>query len=421
MKKIILILFFIFVIILITVDAQGTDILLTRIDGPITPGTLERIEGAIELCERENIKTLIIEIDTDGGLVKSLFSIINAIERTDTIVIGYVNGRAFSAGAILLEGCDIAAMKPYTVLGSAHPVAVGVTGTTPIEDDKTVNAIAEYAKAKAMAHNRNGEITRRFVTENLNLSAEEALDLGVIDIVAEDIPTLISVIDGFTTGKGTIDVTGASIKEYNPPLNVTILETIGDPTIASILMLIGIYALIFGLASPGYGAEIAGVVCILLGLIGSGFNVSYIALALVVMGTILLIIELVTPEFGVLGISGIVLMALGGIFIIPLNTEWYVGEGTIRSVYMTVIGLSVILAAFISFAVYKVLQLRKKKPEFRIEGEKARAIDDLNPEGYVIFKGEYWKARSISGMVKKGSEVIVVGKDGPILLVKAIE
>jgi len=104
-------------------------------------------------------------------------------------------------------------------------------------------------------------------------------------------------------------------------------------------------------------------------------------------------------------------------FIIPLNTEWYVGEETVNSMYVTIIGLSLFLAAFVGFAIYKVLQVRKKKPEFTIEGKKAKTIEDLNPEGFVIFNGEYWKAKSISGRIEKGTDVIVTGKDGAVLLV----
>jgi len=398
--------------------AESDEILVTEIDGPISSATASRIGGAIELCERGGIDTLIIEINTDGGLVTALYSIIEAIESTDTIVVGYVTHRAFSAGAILLMGCDVAAMKPSTVLGSAHPVAISPSGTAPIEDNKTVNAIAEYAEAKALAHNRNGDVARRFVTENLDLRAEKALELGAIEIIAEDTESLLLQMDGFKTPKGSIDMRGKSLRRYSAPLNVRILEVLGDPTIASIMLLIGIYALIFGLVSPGFGAEIVGAALILLGLIGMGFNVNYIALALIIIGAILLIFELVTPEFGILGVSGIVLMALGGIFIIPISTEWYASESMIGSLYITVIGISVFLAAFVGFAIYKVLQVRKKKPEYAIEGKKAVTIEDLDPEGFVIFEGEYWKARSRSGRIEKGSEVNVVGKEGPVLVVE---
>jgi membrane-bound serine protease (ClpP class) len=421
MKKLLLALalFSALVIALPGTEAEGDWILVTEIDGPINSATVSKIGGAIGLCESEGIDTLIIEINTDGGLVASLFSIVEAMESTDTIVVGYVTDRAFSAGAVVLMGCDVAAMKPYSVLGSAHPVAMGLSGTAPIEDNKTVNAIAEYAEAKALAHGRNGDTAKRFVTENLNLRGHEAVELGVAEIVADDTDSLLLQLDGFVTPKGPIDMKGKSLRRYSAPLNVRILEALGDPTIASILLLIGIYALIFGLVTPGFGAEIAGAVLILLGLTGVGFNVNYIALAFIILGAILLIFELVTPGFGVLGISGIAFMALGGIFIIPLSTEWYVSESMTWDIYVLIIGISVFLAAFVGFAIYKVLQVRKKKPEYSIEGKKARAVEDLDPEGFVIFEGEYWKARSRSGRIEKGSEVNVVGKEGPALVVES--
>jgi membrane-bound serine protease (ClpP class) len=401
-------------------EAKGSEILITEIDGPISSATVSRIDGAIALCEAESIDTLVIEIDTDGGLVSSLFSIVEAIESTDTIVVGYVTNRAFSAGAILLMGCDVAAMEPSTVLGSAHPVAMSPAGAAPVEDNKTVNAIAEYAEAKAIAHNRNGDVARSFVTENLNLRAEEALEAGAIEFVAEDLGSLLSQMDGFITSKGSVDVAGRGIRDYDVPFGVSVLEVLGDPQIAGILMLIGIYALIFGLVSPGFGAEIVGAALILLGLIGSGFNVSYGALAFIILGAVLLVLELVTPGFGVLGVSGIAFMALGGMFIMPLNEEWYVSGEVMNNTYVVIIGLSVFLAAFVLFAVYKVLQVRKKKPEFGIEGGKAKAIEDLDPEGYVLYNGEYWKAKSISGRIDKGSDVIVIDKDGPVLIVNVM-
>ena len=267
---------------------------------------------------------------------------------------------------------------------------------------------------------RNGDVARRFVTENLNLRAEEALEAGVIEFVAEDLGSLLLQMNGFITSKGSVEIAGSSIRHYDVPFGVSVLEVLGDPQIASILMLIGIYALIFGLVSPGFGAEIVGAALILLGLIGSGFNISYAALALIILGAVLLIFELVTPEFGILGVSGIMLMALGGVFIMPLNQGWYMSGEAMNTAYLVIIGLSVFLAAFVLFAVYKVLQVRKKKPQFTLEGGKAKAIEDLDTEGYVVYNGEYWKARSVSGRIDKGSEVIVIDKDGPVLIVKAM-
>ena len=400
--------------------AQQSRVLVLEIDGPITQGVSEKISGAIEKCERENFEALIITINTDGGSVSALFSMVDVIENSEIPVIGHVTGRAFSAGALLLVACDVASMKPFTVLGSAHPVAIGFGGTQPIEDNKTINAIAEYAEAKAKAHNRDGDVARKFVTENLDLIAEEALELNVIDFVAEDINELLIKADGFESSKGIIYTKNVAVEEYNAPFITDILDFLGDPNISSILILVGVYALIFGLVSPGYGAEIVGALCLLLGLIGAGFNINYLALILLILGGVLLIFELVTPEFGILGVSGIIIMALGGMFIIPLNTEWYISSETMNSLVLAIIAVSVFLALFLAFAIYKVLQARKRKVVFAMEGEKAKASEDLDPEGLVVYDGEYWKAKSNSGNIKKGEDVIIVGKDRSELIVEKL-
>jgi len=405
----------VFLLMISVVQGQESEVLVVDIDGPITLGSFETVKGAIERAERENFSLIVLAINTNGGRVDSLFSMVDAIEGTHIPVAGFVRGRAFSAGALLLEGCDIAVMEPYSVLGSAHPVdALG----KPITDNKTVNAIAEYAEAKALKHGRNGDHVRRFVTENLDLTAHEALDLGVIDFMAGDIEELLSGLGGFETStKGVIELSQSSVETYKAPFLTQILDFLSDPNISSVLMLIGIYALIFGLVSPGLGAEIVGAMCLLLGLIGLGFEVNFVALIILALGAVLLILEFVTPEFGVLGMSGIVCMALGAIFIIPFGS-WYMSPDTMTSLVMTVILLSIFLALFLAFALYKVIEVRKRKPLFSLEGDDAEAIEDLDPGGFVRYNGEYWKARSVSGRVEKGSKVLVVGKEKFVLLVE---
>jgi Membrane-bound serine protease (ClpP class) len=259
------------------------------------------------------------------------------------------------------------------------------------------------------------------VTENLDLTAEKALELNVIEFVAEDMNELLSKIDGFESVKGTLYTENVVIVEYNAPFTTDILDVLGDPYLAALLITIGIPLLIFGLVSPGYGAEIVGVLSITLGLIGMGFNVSYLALFMLILGAVLLIFELVTPAFGILGVSGIIIMALGGMFIIPLNTEWYISGETMNSLVLTVIAVSVFLTLFLVFAIYKVLQARKRKPVFAMEGGKAKASEDLDPEGLVVYDGEYWKAKSNSGKIEKGEDVIIVGKDRSELIVKKLK
>jgi Membrane-bound serine protease (ClpP class) len=138
------------------------------------------------------------------------------------------------------------------------------------------------------------------------------------------------------------------------------------------------------------------------------------------VGAILIILELFTPSFGVLGISGIIIMALAGIFLIPLNyPDWYVSEAMVNEMISSIVAVSLILGVFLIFALYKVIKARNKRAVFStIEGEEAEAIDDLNPAGFVMYDGEYWRARSKKGEIKKGEKVIIVKKDRAELIVE---
>jgi membrane-bound serine protease (ClpP class) len=426
MKRILILSLFLFLIFLSlffqsssAIRDNDDKVLLIEIDGPIMGGSLEKVDKGIEKAEREGFSAVILAINTNGGRVDSLFSMVERIERSDLPIIGFVDGRAFSAGAMLLEGCDLACMASHSVIGSAHPVSISFSGSQPIEDEKTVNALAKYAESKALAHGRNGDVVKSFVTENLDLTSEEAMELGVIDFIAEDLEDLLDKVGGSEV-KGKVLPEGLAKEEYNASFVTDILDILGDPTIASILLLVGAYALIFGLVSPGYGAEIVGSVCLILGLIGFGFDINYLALVLLAIGAILIILELFTPSFGVLGISGIITMALAGIFLIPLNyPDWYVSGAMINEMISSIIAVSLILGVFLIFALYKVIKARNKRAVFStIEGEEAEAIDDLNPTGFVMYDGEYWRARSKNGEIKKGEKVIIIKKDGTELIVE---
>jgi Membrane-bound serine protease (ClpP class) len=208
-------------------------VLLIEIDGPIMGGSLEKVDKGIEKAEREGFSAVILVINTNGGRVDSLFSMVERIEMSDLPIIGFVDGRAFSAGALLLEGCDVACMAPHSVIGSAHPVSISFSGSQPIEDEKTVNALAKYAESKALAHGRNGDVVKSFVTENLDLTSEEAMELGVIDFIAEDVEDLLDKVGGSEV-KGKVLPEGLAKEEYNASFVTDILDILGDPTIASI-------------------------------------------------------------------------------------------------------------------------------------------------------------------------------------------
>ena len=194
---------------------------------------------------------------------------------------------------------------------------------------------------------------------------------------------------------------------------------LSDPTLAGILMLVGLYALIFGLSSPGIGSEALGVVALALGLIGLGFNVNAGAVFLILLGLVLILAELHSHSFGILALAGLICVMVGSILFVPTSfPEWYVPGGYQRSMALAIILPSLILGAFVAFAMYKVAKARFAPPASgRLVGEEAEALDRLDREGYVLFQGEYWKAEA-EEPVEKGERVVILAKEGERLKVR---
>ena len=213
---------------------------------------------------------------------------------------------------------------------------------------------------------------------------------------------------------------------YSPSLKIQIMKMISNPILTSLLLMLGIFALIFGISSPGFGAEVFGVIAILLSLIGSGFAISTLSIIFIIIGCLLLIIEIfVTPGFGVIGIGGIICLAIGSIFLVPSypNSEWLISMEYMETEIVISLVLIVLIAIFFVFLLYKVLQIRNKKRAIGVFiGEKARTIDRITPgePGYVRFKGEYWQARSDT-TIEQDTKVVIVDKDESVLIVKPKE
>jgi membrane-bound serine protease (ClpP class) len=191
-------------------------------------------------------------------------------------------------------------------------------------------------------------------------------------------------------------------------------------------MMLGIFALIFGISSPGFGAEVFGVIAILISLVGTGFAISELSIIFIIIGCLLFIIEIfATPGFGIIGIGGIICLVLGSIFLIPTfsTREWVISMDWINDLIIILLVASVLFVAFFGFLLYKVIQIRKKKKAVGIfVGENAETIDRITPEraGYVRFKGEYWQAKS-DNIIEPGTKVVILKKDGSILIVNSKE
>jgi membrane-bound serine protease (ClpP class) len=423
-------LFFIFFLcfILIAVSIPSVDagpqqkVLVLEISEAITPASDDIIADAIERAENENFEGLVISLNTPGGGLDETQIIISAIENASVPVIGYVpeSGKAWSAGTLILMGTDIAAMAPFTVIGSAQPVQMSAEGTKPITEEKIINALVKFSVATASKHGRNETFAEEVITKNKNLDAEEALKSNVIEYVAPSIPNLLTQIDGQEVKGKVLQTENAGIENYEPPLSLSLLGLISNPIISSLLLTLGIYGLIFGISSPGAGAEIFGLISIALGLIGTGFDINIGAIFLILLGIGLLIIEIKVPGFGIFGFAGLISLIIGSILLVPMGSENIYTPEFRKVLALTVVAPTVVFGLFLVFAIYKVTEIRNKKPVIgEFIGEIAETIDPLGPQkiGFVRYKGEYWKAHS-EEEIEPNVEVEITGKVRETLLVK---
>lgn len=408
------------------VQATGAQVVVVELKNTITPASDDIVNEALGNAQLENAEALIIILNTPGGSLEDTKKIIEYIETSPVPVIGYVypkGATAWSAGTLILLATDIASMAPNTIIGSAQPVEMTAEGTRPIEDDKIINAVVALAEERARQHGRNVTAAREFVTKNLNLNAEQAMNGDVIEVISPNIEELLIKVDGMKVKGRILNTSGADYTYYAPSLRLMLLNLLSDPILASLLLLVGIYSLVFGLTSPGYGAEVFGVISISLGLIGLGFSINIAALFLIALGMALLVFELYTPSFGLIGIAGIACIVLGSILVVPLGYPGLYSPEFLSTLLISLLAPAIILGFFLAFAVYKVMKIRTKKPAIgEIIGDISETIDAITPEttGYVRYQGEYWIAKSRERIEPK-TKVVIIGKDGTVLIVKSLQ
>lgn len=428
LKLFLIFLFFIFFIFSFNTIAQGSNVIVVEVTDTIDQYTVEIFKESLEQARSKSSEAIILIIDTPGGGLEQTFRIANIINESEIPFVGYVypqGSAAWSAGTFILMSCHVAAMADYTIIGSAQPVEITVEGTKLVTDSKRINALVSWIETRAEMRNRNKTIAAKFITENLNVNETSALEFGVIEHISPSINQLLKDINGtfIITDRGEVilDTINAKQIKYSPSIGIQIMKFFSNPLLTSLLFMLGIFVIIFGISSPGFGAEVFGVIAILLSLIGSGFAISTLSIIFIIIGCLLLIIEIfATPGFGVIGIGGIICLLFGGIFLIPnYSTEWAISMDWINQAIMILIAAAVIIAIFFAFLLYKVIQVRRKKAAVGIfVGETAKTIDRITPDklGYVRFKGELWHASS-DITIEPNTKVIIVEKDESTLKV----
>ena len=405
-------------------SASEPVIYVIEVDDMITAGTEMEIARGIDHATDIGAAAVLIEINTPGGLVDSMEGIVSKIERSEVPVITFVpqGERAFSAGAFILLSGHIAVMAPGTATGAATPIAISPTGTTPVEN-KTVNAYAARMRGIAENRNRSTEVAEKFVTEGLSLTAEEALEQDVIDVIASDRYDLAGAIDNRTVNVSRESVTlhtkDAIFITQQPRFAASVVALLSNPQIAFVLFLIGLYGIIYGLKAPGtYVPEMVGAIAMILALYGMGmFSVSTFGVVLIVAGILLLIAEVLTPTFGILTLGGAVCLILGAIMFPQepfMPAEWI--SDFRRTIFVIVILSVVVIVVGLGF----VLKTRLTKPttgQEELIGEVVRAETDIAPVGTVHIHGEIWRA-SAADPVRKGEDVVIRDVDGLTLVVE---
>lgn len=424
MRKLQLLVVVIAVLLLASVS-HAKDVYTIRINGAINPPIAGFIENSLDKAVKNDAEALVIILDTPGGLDSSMREIIKGILDSPVPVVVYVappGARAASAGAIILLASHIAAMAPGTNVGAAHPVSIGKEKADEVMSKKVVNDAEAYSKSIAAKRGRNVEFAGKAVTESISITAKEALSKKVIDVVADTTDDLLAKIDGRTveTRKGvvTLHTRGAKTTIIEMPFKYRALAYISDPNVAYILMMLGIYGIMFEFYSPGtiFPGVVGGISLVLALYAFSAIPISFAGLALIILGIIFFILEIKIVSHGLLGIAGIVSIVIGSLMLVDVpGSAFSISLGTI--IFIAVFS-ALFVFGILSFAIRAQLSKVKTGSEGLI-GETGIARSEFAPggKGKVVVHGEIWNAIS-QDELHEGDEIIVVGLDGLVAKVR---
>ncbi len=403
---------------------------LVEVEGVITTGQKNFIRRQFENAIDTESQLLIIRINTPGGLVDATMKINELILNAPmpvAVLVAPSGAIAGSAGTFILMASDIAAMAPGTTIGAAQPVAISPEGTGEA-GDKTVTFYASYMRNTAEEQGRPGDIAERFVTENLSLGSGESLEKGMIEYLAGNVHELINEIDGKEIVKlGEIyklNTADAPIMQDEMTVAEKLQNWLSDPQIAFLVLMAGFLGIYLGLSAPGtIVPEVGGLILLIMGIYGIGlFDVNTTGIILLLVGLGLIMAEIFTSGFGVLGTGGVISLAIGAIMlpVEPLMaTDWY--PTFIVTVGGVVLGFVIIMVV----VVQRIIQSRRRwtgGSEHFKPPEKGVTVNELNPEGRIKARGEYWRARSIDdSTIPAGTEVKVVKAETLLLWVQILK
>ncbi len=406
--------------------AEAPAVIRIRVEGVIAPSSARFILRAIREAEESGAAAVLVELDTPGGLLRSMDDITKGMLNARVPVIVYISpkgARAASAGVFVTYASHIAAMAPATHLGAAHPVAIGQDG----QQDKTVmekvtNDSVANIRAIARRRGRNADWAEKAVRESVSIDEVEAVRLDVVDLIATDVPDLLGKVDGrqveTEAGPVRLATRAATVRSLEMDSSERLLDLLSDPNIGLILMTIAIYGIIFELSNPGAILPgVVGAIALILALTSFAIlQVSAAGLALLGFSVLFFIADLKVPGHGVLTVGGILAFILGALLLTERQLPFF------RVSVQVAVTTAVLTGAFFLFAVGAGLRAQRTRSRMGREGLAGAtgvARTDLTPDGQVYVRGEMWTAEAEGGaVIRQGDRVTVVSVDGLRLRVR---
>ncbi|MCS7302837.1 MAG: nodulation protein NfeD [Candidatus Kapabacteria bacterium] len=408
-----------------------SSVVVAAIDGVINPMTATYLDRTLARARELGAECVIIELNTPGGLDRSMRDMVQSLLNSTVPTVVYVTpagARAASAGVFITMAAHVAAMAPGTNIGAAHPVALGEGGMDSVMEQKVTNDAVAFIRSIAQVRQRNARWAEEAVRRSVSLTAQEALDSNVINLIARDRNDLIAKLRGRTirtaAGERTLRLDNPQIVEVDMTVLEKFLHTITDPNIALLLLSLGFLAIVIEFYTPGtFGPAIAGVILLILGFMATGsLPINWAGILLIVLAAILLAIELYTPTVGVFAIGSAVAFTVGALLLFSPSTPPSPSMPAV-SVSGWLVALIAVLFALVGLVIARAaVGVHRSRPRSGVEaliGAEGIARTNLAPIGTVFVRSEEWSAENVGPTpIAAGDPIIVVGAEGSVLRVE---